>query len=183
MKGWRCNLLPQMLTAGGLIIISDIPLPWAFVAPPFSVTVTQLYPTLFNPLDCSPPGSSVHGILQARILEWVAISTLLRCFLNRSQFERNGRFWPSLLMFPKDLGTSDWEGWPWWGGTGRRASQESRVCQWAGEFGGYWGLEHSELCGWLHAPGSSHQAGAAGTVTFQLCLSMIYGPPRPPTSR
>ena len=27
----------------------------------------------FNPIDCSPPGSSVHGILQARILEWVAI--------------------------------------------------------------------------------------------------------------
>ena len=31
--------------------------------------------TLFNPKDCSPPGSSVHGILQARILEWVAISS------------------------------------------------------------------------------------------------------------
>ena len=29
--------------------------------------------TLCNPLDCSPPGSSVHGILQARILEWVAM--------------------------------------------------------------------------------------------------------------
>ena len=29
--------------------------------------------TLCNPMDCSPPGSSVHGILQARILEWVAI--------------------------------------------------------------------------------------------------------------
>ena len=27
-----------------------------------------------NPMDCSPPGSSVHGILQVRILEWVAIS-------------------------------------------------------------------------------------------------------------
>ena len=33
----------------------------------------QSCPTLFNPMDCSPPGSSVHGILQARILEWVAI--------------------------------------------------------------------------------------------------------------
>ena len=30
--------------------------------------------TLCDPLDCSPPGSSVHGILQARILEWVPIS-------------------------------------------------------------------------------------------------------------
>ena len=36
--------------------------------------VTQLYPTLCDPVDCSPPGSSIHGILQARILEWVAIS-------------------------------------------------------------------------------------------------------------
>ena len=36
--------------------------------------VTQSYPTLCDPMDCSPPGSSVHGILQARILEWVAIS-------------------------------------------------------------------------------------------------------------
>ena len=30
--------------------------------------------TLCNPMDCSLPGSSVHGILQARILEWVAVS-------------------------------------------------------------------------------------------------------------
>ena len=30
--------------------------------------------TLCNPVDCSPPDSSVHGILQARILEWAAIS-------------------------------------------------------------------------------------------------------------
>ena len=37
------------------------------------VLVAQLCPTLCNPMDCSPPGSSVHGILQARILEWVAI--------------------------------------------------------------------------------------------------------------
>ena len=35
--------------------------------------VIQLCPTLYNPMDCSPPGSSVHGISQARILEWVAI--------------------------------------------------------------------------------------------------------------
>ena len=36
--------------------------------------VAQSCPTLCNPVDCSPPGSSIHGILQARILEWVAIS-------------------------------------------------------------------------------------------------------------
>ena len=33
----------------------------------------QLCPTLCNPMDCSPPGSSVQGVLQARILEWVAM--------------------------------------------------------------------------------------------------------------
>ena len=36
--------------------------------------VAQSCPTLCNPMDCSPPGSSVHGIFQARILEWVTIS-------------------------------------------------------------------------------------------------------------
>ena len=36
--------------------------------------VTQLCLTLWNHMDCSLPGSSVHGIFQARVLEWVAIS-------------------------------------------------------------------------------------------------------------
>ena len=36
--------------------------------------VAQLCPTLCDPMDCSLPGSSIHGIFQARILEWVAIS-------------------------------------------------------------------------------------------------------------
>ena len=36
---------------------------------------TQSSPTLCDPIDCSPPGSSVHGILQARILEWIAMSS------------------------------------------------------------------------------------------------------------
>ena len=35
--------------------------------------VVQSFPTLCNPTDCSLPGSSVHGILQARILEWVGV--------------------------------------------------------------------------------------------------------------
>ena len=35
--------------------------------------VAQSCLTLYNPMDCSLPGSSVHGIFQARILEWVAI--------------------------------------------------------------------------------------------------------------
>ena len=64
-------------------------------------SVTQSNPTLCDPMACSPPGSSVHGILQARILEWVAIS-----FYMGSSWPRNwtgvsciaGRFSTSCLF-------------------------------------------------------------------------------------
>ena len=46
------------------------------------VLVTQSCPTLCNSMDCSPPDSSVHGILQASILEWAAI------------LSSRGYFWP-----------------------------------------------------------------------------------------
>ena len=36
--------------------------------------VTQSCPTLSDPMDCSPPGSSAHGIFQARVLGWGAIA-------------------------------------------------------------------------------------------------------------
>ena len=36
--------------------------------------VAQLCPTLCNPMDCSLPGSSIHGIFQAKVLEWGAIA-------------------------------------------------------------------------------------------------------------
>ena len=42
--------------------------------------VTQSCPTLCNPMDCSPPDSSVHGILQAKMLEWIAIPLLQGIF-------------------------------------------------------------------------------------------------------
>ena len=41
---------------------------WIFL----KVLVAQMCPTLCDPMDCKPPGFSVHGILQARILDWVA---------------------------------------------------------------------------------------------------------------
>ena len=40
-----------------------------------SVLYTQSYPTLCDPIDYSPPGFSLHGSFQARILEWVALSS------------------------------------------------------------------------------------------------------------
>ena len=54
------------------------------------VLVAQSCPILWDPMDCSPPGSSVHGISQARILEWVAISD------SRGIFPTQG--WNSCLL-------------------------------------------------------------------------------------
>ena len=41
--------------------------------------VTQSCPTLCDPMDCHLPGSSIHGIFQARVLEWVAIAFSSAC--------------------------------------------------------------------------------------------------------
>ena len=38
------------------------------------VLVTHSRPSLCDPVDCSPPGSSVHGVLQARVQEWAAVA-------------------------------------------------------------------------------------------------------------
>ena len=76
------------------------------------VLVTQSCPTLCDSVDCSPPGSSVHGILQARILEWVAIS-----YSRGSSWPRNqtwvscisGRFftiWAESQLRNRKTGTS-----------------------------------------------------------------------------
>ena len=43
--------------------------------------VAQSCPTLHYPMDCSPPGSSVHGIFQARVLEWGAIAQVIAYYL------------------------------------------------------------------------------------------------------
>ena len=56
------------------------------------VLVTQSCPTLCNPMDCSPPGSSVHEIFQARILEWVAIS------FSRGSSQPRDRTWVSCTV-------------------------------------------------------------------------------------
>ena len=54
--------------------VDDLPCPAQAGACKKESEVTQSHPNLCNPMDCSLPDSSVHGILQARILEWVAIS-------------------------------------------------------------------------------------------------------------
>ena len=54
-----------------------------------TVLVTPSCPTLCDPTDCSPLGSSVHGILQARILQWVAVS------FSRGSSQLRDRTWVS----------------------------------------------------------------------------------------
>ena len=117
--------------------------------------VTKSCPTLHDPMDCSPPGSSVHGILQARILEWVAIS-----FSRRSS-------WPgdqTLISCISCLGR-----WiPYHGGTrevcpiqvmGKDVSQQKAIFQSKG-WGGTVGAER----GWggvsWHLVSPEHRAGS-----------------------
>ena len=68
----------------------------------------QSCPTLCDAMDCSPQGSSVHGILWARILEWVAMPSSRGSSLSRDQ--------TSSLMFPELAGgffttSATWEAW------------------------------------------------------------------------
>ena len=78
------------------------------------VLVTQSCPTLCYPMHCSPPGSSVHGISQARILEWVAIS-----FSRGSSKPRDGTQVSCLTgrLFTTETlvknPTAMWETWVW----------------------------------------------------------------------
>ena len=82
--------------------------------------VAQLCPTLSDPMDCSPPGSSIHGIFQARILEWGAIafsnssmsaifiimlSAALRLAQRSSVGRRSGEMWALWGLCAIKLGT------------------------------------------------------------------------------
>ena len=56
--------------------------------------VTQSCPTLCDPVDCSPPSSSVHQILQATVLEWVAISfqlSIIKCSFKKMKLTERHR--------------------------------------------------------------------------------------------
>ena len=44
--------------------------------------VAQSYPTLSDPMDCSLPGSSIHGIFQARVLEWGSIMYIIYVYIH-----------------------------------------------------------------------------------------------------
>ena len=63
--------------------------------------VAQSCPTLCNPMDCSLPGFSVHGIFQARVLEWVAIS-----FSRRSSLPRDWTWISCIVARPFTISTT-----------------------------------------------------------------------------
>ena len=70
--------------------------------------VTESCPTLADPMDCRLPGSSVHGILQARILEWVAISfSHVKCWwgikLHSNIYAETGLFYQWIFKWKKVL--------------------------------------------------------------------------------
>ena len=77
--------------------------------------VAQSCPTLCDPLDCSPPGSSVHGILQARILEWVAMPFSRGSSQPRDQTQISyiaGRFFTVQATWESWGNTEQWH-FPW----------------------------------------------------------------------
>ena len=71
-----------------MIYVSQTTMLYAVAAAPAAKSL-QSCPALCDPIDGSPPGSSVPGILQARILEWVAIYTLnlIQCYMQFSSFQ------------------------------------------------------------------------------------------------
>ena len=89
--------------------------------------VAQSCPTLSNPMDCSPPDSSVHGIFQARVLEWGAIAFfkntgvgcyfLLPCMKVKSESEvaqscpTSVTPWTAAFQAPPSMGFSRQEYW------------------------------------------------------------------------
>jgi len=62
--------------------------------------VAQSYPTLRDPMDCSPPGSSVHGILKARVLEWGAIDKPRQCIKKQRYYFSDKGPYSQSYVFP-----------------------------------------------------------------------------------
>ena len=69
--------------------------------------VTQSCPTLSDPMDCSPPGSSIHGIFQARVLEWGAVASAVG---SRVEKLSNGKKKKRMRCFRYALIGGGWHG-------------------------------------------------------------------------
>ena len=90
-SSWWCH--PAI--SSSVVPFSSCPQPLPAAAP--AAKSLQSCPTLCDPIDSSPPGSAVAGILQARTLEWVAISfSSIRVFSNESTLHMR---WPKYWSF------------------------------------------------------------------------------------
>ena len=120
------------------------PMHWSCCCHPESlkvkVKVAQLCLALCDPMDCSPPGSSVHGILQARILEWVAISS------------SRGSSWPRDHTWGSWIGRQILYHLSHQGSQRARQLDDTRVrAAWLGQFYMKSGGKYQCLCRWSGA--------------------------------
>ena len=106
---YHLQCLPQSLSTSTTSVANSIPAFVKFSSPPIYIAlVAQSCPTLFDPMNSSQSGSSILGIFQTRILEWVAIS-----FLRGSSQTRDWTAWlaDSLLSEPLWKSQSTCFGW------------------------------------------------------------------------
>ena len=75
---WKILKQPLWRTLWRFLKILETELPWKCES-----EVAQSCPTLSDPMDWSLPGSSIHGIFQARVLEWVAIAFSENCLMTQ----------------------------------------------------------------------------------------------------
>ena len=146
----------------------------------------QSCPTLCNTMDCSPPGSSVHGTLQARILEWVAMPSSRGSSWPRDRTHMPyvpciGR-WASLVAQTVKNPSAMGETWVWSLGwedpLEKWMATHSRILAW--EFHGQrslvaysqWGCKELDMTEWLtlslsHVPEGCAQEGASASLFLQ----------------
>ena len=107
----KCLLSQLFVVKKDNFILCKILLPWVQLT--VAAKSLQSCPTLCNPIDGSPPGSPIPGILQARTLEWVAIS-----FSNAGKWKRKWSCvrllatpWTAAHQAPPSMGFSRQEYW------------------------------------------------------------------------
>ena len=102
----------QSFPASGSFPMSQLFASGGQSAPAAAAKLLQSCPTLCDPMDSSPPGSSVPGILQARTLEWVAISFSNACMLSCfSRVQLCATLWTAAHQVPLSAGFSRQEHW------------------------------------------------------------------------
>ena len=110
------NIFHTWFSYEGTIYVLHI-LHWAFFSPRIKpqiniVKVAQSCPTLCNPMDCSLLGISVHGILQAKIMEWAAISFSKGSSQPRDQPQVSSSAGVFFTIWATREAQEYWSGWP-----------------------------------------------------------------------